>query len=121
MSSRAPLVGASSLRAICQTTTDAVAKGAQTRRPRTHSRVIALGVRSGPVSDPRVHLRAAGAPCQFREAMMIVASSPLWVVEFVVTADEAVRRFRERHEATDLDEAAVRERVDNFSYWDKAY
>lgn len=52
---------------------------------------------------------------------MIVASSPLWVVEFVVTADEAVRRFRERHEATDLDEAAVRERVDNFSYWDKAY
>jgi predicted kinase len=40
----------------------------------------------------------------------------LWVVEISVSADEAVRRFRMRDEPTDLDEAALRERVAAFPY-----
>ena len=48
------------------------------------------------------------------------SSAPLWVVEFFVTPDEAVSRFRERHQATDLDEALVRERAEAFPYFDEA-
>ncbi|MEU7908821.1 AAA family ATPase [Actinoplanes sp. NPDC049118] len=48
------------------------------------------------------------------------SSAPLWVVEFFVTPDEAVSRFRERHQATDLDEALVRERAEEFPYSDEA-
>lgn len=55
------------------------------------------------------------------EAMTAIPSSPLWVLEFGVAADEAVRRFRLRREATDLDEASLRERVDNYPYWDGAF
>jgi predicted kinase len=48
------------------------------------------------------------------------SSAPPWVVEFFVTPDEAARRFRERHQATDLDEALVRERAEAFPYFDEA-
>jgi predicted kinase len=46
--------------------------------------------------------------------------APLWVVELSVTPDEAVRRFRDRDQATDLDEALLRERVEAFPYSDMA-
>jgi predicted kinase len=48
-----------------------------------------------------------------------IAGSPvprLWVVEFFVTADDAVERFRGRDQATDLTEELVRERVEAFPY-----
>ncbi|MET7866495.1 AAA family ATPase [Micromonospora taraxaci] len=48
------------------------------------------------------------------------SSASLWVVEFFVTPEEAVSRFRERRQATDLDEALVRERADAFPYFDEA-
>ncbi|MET8093009.1 AAA family ATPase [Micromonospora sp. NPDC005220] len=48
------------------------------------------------------------------------SSASLRVVEFFVTPEEAVSRFRERHQATDLDEALVRERADAFPYFDEA-
>lgn len=46
--------------------------------------------------------------------------APLWVIEFFVTPDEAVRRFRQRRQATDLDEQLVRERAEAFPYSDQA-
>jgi predicted kinase len=46
--------------------------------------------------------------------------APLRVVEFFVTPDEAVRRFRQRRQATDLDESQVRERTASFPYFDQA-
>ncbi|MEU8185384.1 AAA family ATPase [Micromonospora sp. NPDC049044] len=48
------------------------------------------------------------------------SAAPLWVVEFLVTPDDAASRFRERHQATDLDEALVRERAEAFRYFDGA-
>jgi predicted kinase len=48
------------------------------------------------------------------------SSAPLWTVEFFVTPDEAVTRFRERSQATDLDEVRVRERADAFPYSEQA-
>ncbi|MFG1651196.1 AAA family ATPase [Micromonospora sp. NPDC049275] len=51
---------------------------------------------------------------------MTGSSAPLWVVEFFVTPDEAVKRFRKRQQATDLDEALVRERAEAFPYFDGA-
>ncbi|GAB4060729.1 P-loop nucleotide/nucleoside kinase family protein [Catellatospora paridis] len=48
------------------------------------------------------------------------SAAPLWVVEFFVTPDEAVSRFRQRLQATDLDEALVRERAEAFPYFDGA-
>ncbi|MBQ1011091.1 AAA family ATPase [Micromonospora sp. M51] len=48
------------------------------------------------------------------------SAAPLWVVEFFVTPDEAVSRFRGRPQATDLDEALVRERAEAFPYFDDA-
>lgn len=54
------------------------------------------------------------------EAMSTASSRALWVVEFAISPDEAVERFRRRREATDLDEASLRERVENFPYWDEA-
>lgn len=54
------------------------------------------------------------------KAMADVPTVPLWVVEFFVAPDEAVQRFRLRHQATDLDEASLRERVENFPYSDQA-
>jgi predicted kinase len=54
--------------------------------------------------------------------LQVLAGStvPLWVVEFFVTPDEAVSRFRERQQATDLTEALVRERAEAFPYFDEA-
>lgn len=43
------------------------------------------------------------------------------MVELVISPDEAVERFRQRREATDLDETALRERVENYPYWEGAY
>jgi predicted kinase len=45
-----------------------------------------------------------------------IPQAPLWVVELVVTPDEAVERFRERVQGTDLDERLVRERAEAFPY-----
>ncbi|PJJ56757.1 hypothetical protein CLV56_0968 [Mumia flava] len=55
-----------------------------------------------------------------RGAVPTASSPALWVVEFMISPDEAVERFRRRREATDLDEASLRERVENFPYWDGA-
>jgi predicted kinase len=49
-------------------------------------------------------------------ALADVPLAPLWVVELVVTPDDAVERFRERAQATDLDERLVRERAEAFPY-----
>ncbi len=49
-------------------------------------------------------------------ALADIPQAPLWVVELVVTPDEAVERFRERVQATDLDERLVRERAEAFPY-----
>lgn len=54
------------------------------------------------------------------EAMTGIPTLPLWIVEFIVSADEAVHRFGDRDEVTDLDEASLRERVDSYPYWDEA-
>ncbi|MFG2048271.1 AAA family ATPase [Micromonospora sp. NPDC048935] len=48
------------------------------------------------------------------------SSAPLWIVEFFVSPDEAATRFRERCQATDLDEGTVRERAQAFPYSDQA-
>jgi predicted kinase len=55
------------------------------------------------------------------EAMAHVPAAPLWVVELFVSPTEAVRRFRRRAEATDLDEESLRERVENFPYSEQAF
>jgi predicted kinase len=50
-----------------------------------------------------------------------LAGSPVWIVEFFVTPDEAVRRFEARNQVTDLDDDLVRERVAEFPYFDGAF
>ena len=50
------------------------------------------------------------------EALSVLPEAPMWVVEFYVTPDEAIQRFRGRREATDLDETLVRERAETFPY-----
>ncbi len=45
---------------------------------------------------------------------------PLRVAEFRVPPDEAVRRFRERQQETDLNEQLVRESARTFPYWEQA-
>jgi predicted kinase len=54
------------------------------------------------------------------KALADLPVTPLWVVEFVVSPDDAVDRFRRRRQATDLDEELVRERVANFPYSEHA-
>lgn len=49
-------------------------------------------------------------------ALAHLHTAPLWVVELYVSPDDAVQRFRRRKEATDLNEASLRERVENFPY-----
>ncbi|MEU4421103.1 AAA family ATPase [Actinoplanes sp. NPDC024001] len=49
-------------------------------------------------------------------AALAGSAAPLLVVEFFVTPGEAVHRFRQRDQATDLDEALVRERAEAFPY-----
>lgn len=48
------------------------------------------------------------------------STAAMWVVEFLVSGDEAVDRFRARRQVTDLDDELVRERVDSFPYSDEA-
>lgn len=55
------------------------------------------------------------------EALSTVPSCTVRVVEFVISPDEAAQRFRQRREATDLDETSLRERVENYPYWDGAH
>jgi predicted kinase len=47
--------------------------------------------------------------------------APLWVAEFFVTPEEAVRRFRERDQATDLNADLVWQRVEEFAYFRDAF
>jgi predicted kinase len=54
------------------------------------------------------------------KAMADIPAAPLWVVEFYVSPDDAVQRFRRRHQATDLDDQLVRERAETFPYSDQA-
>jgi len=49
-------------------------------------------------------------------AIADIPEVPLWVVEVAVAPDGAVRRFRRRHHATDLDERLVQERARTFPY-----
>lgn len=56
-----------------------------------------------------------------RDALADLPSAQLWVVELFVAPDTAVRRFRARDEATDLDERSVHERAAAFPYLDQAY
>lgn len=49
-------------------------------------------------------------------ALADLPAVPLWIIEIEVSAEEALRRFRTRHQATDLDEDLLRERVENFPY-----
>lgn len=53
-------------------------------------------------------------------AMADIPAAPLWVVEFFVSPDDAVQRFRRRLQATDLDEQLVREHAETFPYSDQA-
>lgn len=54
------------------------------------------------------------------KALAHLPAAPLWVIEFSISSDDAVQRFRQRTAATDLDEASLRERVENFPYSDQA-
>jgi predicted kinase len=49
------------------------------------------------------------------------AAPPLHLVELTVTTDDALARFGSRHDATDLDEVSLRERVENYPYWTGAH
>jgi predicted kinase len=53
-------------------------------------------------------------------ALADLPGAPVRVVELHVTPDDAVRRFRERRQATDLDESTARERAEAFPYSDQA-
>lgn len=53
-------------------------------------------------------------------ALADVPAVPLRVVELAVCPDDAVRRFRRRQQATDLDEQLVRERALTYPYSDQA-
>jgi predicted kinase len=53
-------------------------------------------------------------------AMADIPEAALWIVEFFVSPDDAVQRFRRRRQATDLDEQLVRERAETFPYSDHA-
>jgi predicted kinase len=53
------------------------------------------------------------------EALADTPETPLWAVELFVSPDEAVQRFRQRHDATDLDERLVRDRAARFPYSDQ--
>lgn len=49
-------------------------------------------------------------------ALADLPAAPLWVVEFFVSSDDAVERFRRRDQETDLDDQEVRERAEAFPY-----
>jgi hypothetical protein len=52
------------------------------------------------------------------EAIADIPAAPLWVVEYFVSSDDALRRSRRSpgHQATDLTESKVRERAETFPY-----
>jgi predicted kinase len=54
------------------------------------------------------------------QAFADVPDAPVHVVEVAVAPDDAVLRFRRRHQATDLDEQLVHDRARNFPYSDQA-
>jgi predicted kinase len=54
------------------------------------------------------------------EAMAEIPSAPLWIVEFSVSPDEAVQRWRRRNQPRDLNEQLVRKRAETFPYSDEA-
>lgn len=54
------------------------------------------------------------------KALADTPAASLWVVEFFISPDDAVQRFRQRHQATDLDESLVRERAESFPYFGQA-
>ncbi|MGI8523706.1 MAG: AAA family ATPase [Nocardioides sp.] len=53
-------------------------------------------------------------------ALADIPDARLWIVDLFVSPDDAVERFRRRHQATDLDEELVRERAETFPYFDQA-
>jgi predicted kinase len=55
------------------------------------------------------------------KALADIPAAPLWVVEFFISPDDAVQRFGQRHQATDLDERLVRERAEAFPYFGQAF
>jgi len=54
------------------------------------------------------------------QAFADTPDTPLWVVEVVVSPDEAVLRFQRRPQASDLHERLVHERARTFPYSDQA-
>jgi predicted kinase len=54
------------------------------------------------------------------KALADMPAAPLWVVEFFISPDDAVQRFEQRQQATDLDAQLVRERAEAFPYFDQA-
>ncbi len=54
------------------------------------------------------------------KVMADIPAAPLWIVEFFISPDDAVQRFRRRHQATDLDEQLVREHAETYPYSDQA-
>jgi predicted kinase len=54
------------------------------------------------------------------DALADMPAASLWVVEFFISPDDAVQRFGQRQQATDLDEHMVRERAEAFPYFGQA-
>jgi predicted kinase len=54
------------------------------------------------------------------KALADMPATPLWVVEFFISPEDAVQRFGQRQQATDLDEQQVRERAEAFPYFGQA-
>ena len=54
------------------------------------------------------------------DALAELTTVPVRVIELTVTGDTAVQRFRQRDQATDLDDELVRERVEAFPPFDQA-
>jgi hypothetical protein len=52
--------------------------------------------------------------------MSRLPAAPLWVVEFFISPDDAVQRFGQRQQATDLDEQLVRKQAEAFPYFGPA-
>ncbi|MEU5963347.1 AAA family ATPase [Micromonospora parva] len=119
------------------TTTRVVTADSPVHAARSRSQLAVWGNSSGPPAYAGAHLLArmfvdggetVVLECTYarrdQRASLLEAmagsAAPLRVVEFFVTPDEAVSRFRERPQATDLDEALVRERAEAFPYFHDA-
>jgi predicted kinase len=71
------------------------------------------------------HGQAAALECTYArfeqrlsmvKALADLPETAIWLVEFYVTPEEAVARFKQRDQETDLDEQLLRERVAAFPY-----